>query len=113
MYSNTIFYVDMTVDGVTKTYKVDSSALETSSTGGFYGDDFWGSTLYGGPIESQFKRFGARLPFPMDIRDGRELQITIRNSSAGQPWKIDYMDIAYSFDPLEKVDYKFQSATLI
>lgn len=113
MYTNTVFYVDITVDGTTKTYKVDSNALETSSTGGYYGDDTWGSTLYGGGFESQFKRFGVRLPFPMDIRDGRELQVTIRNDGAGQPWKVDYMDIAYSFDALEKVDYKFQSATLI
>lgn len=113
MFQNTKFFVDLTVDGMTKTYFVDFNALDITAAGGYYGDDYYGSQYYGGPnISSPFKRFGARIPFPVDIRDGRELQITFRNQESGQPWKIDYLNIMWSWDDIAKVPYNYQSPQL-
>lgn len=113
MYQNTVFFVDLTIDGMTKTYYVDYNALDQTAAGGYYGDDYYGSQYYGGPnISSPFKRFGARIPFPVDIRDGRELQITFRNQDPGEPWKIDYLNIMWSWDDITKVPYNYQSPQL-
>lgn len=113
IYLNTRFYVDLTVDNYTQTYYIDNTTLDQSSTGGYYGDNYYGDQYYGGDNNnSNFLRFGARLPFPIPIRSGRELQITIRNQEVGQPWKIDYMNIVYQWDDISKVPYNYQSAVL-
>lgn len=102
MYINTIFYVDIEVDGILKTYKIDVNNLEPIGGGsGYYGDNYYGSQYLGGPNISQFKRFGARMKFPYDTHYGREMQITFRNQEPGQPWKIDYLNISWDWsDPL-------------
>lgn len=93
IFENTTLYVDVDVDGTTVTYKIDSSNLLTSSSGGYYGDDFLGDLYYGGDAENPFKRFGARLYLPVSITQGRELQFTIRNTAAGEAWSVDYIGI--------------------
>ena len=112
MYLNTKFYVNLIVDGQTMTYYVDKSCLDATAASGYYGDDYYGSSSYGGPADPQFKRFGARIPFPVNIRAGRELQIVIYNQDPGQPWSIDYMNIVWQWDDTMKVPYNYQNAQL-
>jgi len=111
IFTNTTFYVTINVDGQEHTYSVDSSNLETSSVGGYYGDDYLGDLLYGGESENPFKRYGIRIPIPQDLKSGREFQVTIYNQAAGQPWSVDYMAIAYSYDQAVKIPTTFQNVT--
>ncbi|OPX88994.1 MAG: hypothetical protein A4E53_01727 [Pelotomaculum sp. PtaB.Bin104] len=113
MFMNTVFYVAVTVDGQTKTYKVDSNNLERSFSGGFYGDDYLGDVYFGGQAIDEFRRYGVRIPFTVDIKEGRELQIMIYNSEAGQPWSVDYMNIAFDYNDAVKIPTQFQTANLI
>lgn len=101
IFENTILYVDIDVDGTVVTYKIDSSNLLTSSSGGYYGDDFLGDMYYGGSAENPFYRFGARCYLPISITQGRELQFTLRNNAAGQPWSVDYVGI--DLDGLDEI----------
>lgn len=113
MFENTVFFVDITVDGVTITYKIDYNNLDAATGGGYYGDEYYGSEYYGGPsTNTPFKRFGARLPFPVQIRSGRELQLTFRNQNPGEPWKIDFLNIIWTWEEIQKVPYNYQSATI-
>jgi hypothetical protein len=91
MFANTTFYVDVTVDGVTVTYQIDSSNLVQSSSGGFYGDVFYSDTVGGGEQTEQFYRYAARLYISPSISEGREIQVTIRNQAAGEPWAVDHL----------------------
>ena len=113
MYQNTTFYVDVTVDGVTETYKVNRNNLEVNGVGGYYGDNFLGEQFLGGDQQnSLFYRFGARLYFTKAIDSGRELQIKIYNSNAGEPWKIDFMNIQYEFEDQAKIPLIFQNTNI-
>jgi hypothetical protein len=112
MYINTTFYVQLIVDGVEKTYSVDMNSLDITSVGGYYGDDYYGSQFYGGPSTSQFKRFGARIPFPVDIKVGRELQISFYNQDPGEPWVIDYLNIVWNSEHQDKIPINYQNAVL-
>ena len=91
MYSNTIFYVDIEVDGIVVTYQIDSSNLVQNSSGDYYGDSYYGDVGGGGEETDQFYRYAARMYLAPSISQGRELKITIRNQAAGQPWAVDHL----------------------
>lgn len=114
MYQNTTFFVDVNVDGQTQTYKIDSNNLEINNVGGFYGDDFRGAQFLGGQSSgaTPFYRFGARLPMTKTLSNGREIQVTIRNANAGEPWKIDYMNFEYEYEDKAKIPIIFQNVNL-
>lgn len=102
MFSNTTFYVDVTVDGVTVTFEINSDNLLTASSGGYYGDSYYGD-VYGGGEEggSEFLRYGARLYFPTTITQGREMQFAVRNDAAGEPFAVDFVQI--DWEPMDSV----------
>lgn len=112
-FLGTKFKVDMIVDGVTKTYEINDDCLESNPTGGYYGDSYLGDIYFGGAFGSQFKRYGARLPFPYEIRTGRELVLKFYNSASGQPWSVDYVDIAFNAEAPVKIPTIYNNATLI
>lgn len=113
MYINTTFYVDLTVDGVTSTYLIDQNSIDPAIADAYYGDDYYGDDYYGGTqLPNEFLRYGARIPFPVNIRSGRELQITFRNFEPGEPWTVDYLNIVYNWEDQSKVPYNYQNAVL-
>ncbi len=113
MFTNTVFYVAVTVDGQTKTFEVNSDNLERSFSGGYYGDDYLGDVYFGGQAVSEFRRYGVRFPFPIDIKVGRELQIDFYNSNPGEPFSVDYVNIAFDYEDTIKIPTQFQTANLI
>lgn len=112
-YIGSKFKVDMTVDGVTKTYEVDDDALEPNSSGGYYGDEYYGDMFYGGENAGQWKRYSVRLPFPKEITRGHEFQVKLYNSAAGQPWSLDYLVINFDDEADVKIPKTAQTANLI
>jgi len=108
MYENTEFTVTMTVDGESKSYIIDSTHLETAAGGGYLGDNWLGDQWKGGElVTSQFKRFRARIYFDQTIKEGFDMQITVQNDGAGQPWKLDFMGIEYEYLARHQLANKF------
>ncbi len=113
MYINTKFFVDLIVDGMTATYYIDKDSIDPAISDGYYGDNYYGGNYYGGTqLPSQFLRYGSRIPFPVNIKSGRECQIVFRNFEAGQPWTVDYLNIVYNWEDQSKVPYNYQNAVL-
>lgn len=101
MYTTTAFRVRIDVDNEHEEYIIDSDCLTKDRFGGYIGDNFLGDALLGGDPAptTKFYRFGSLLQMPTSIREGAELQITIYNSAAEQPWKVDYIEIDYDILP--------------
>lgn len=109
MSLSTELYVTVRVDFEQKTFKITNTSLEQDAFGNYIGDNFRGDALLGGdaPAEGVFKRFRAHIPIPTVIREGFEMEITIFNDGAGQPWKIDELGIEYERHPRKKRLNKF------
>lgn len=101
MDSATEFDVIINVDGKEKRYRVDNSMLIRNSFSDYIGDNWIGDSYLGGesPTEARFKRFSASIPIDRSLREGLEMQITIENNAAEQPFKIDFIGIDYVFLP--------------
>ncbi len=113
MYINTTFYVDLIVDGNVSTYYIDQTSIDPAIADGYYGDSYYGDNYYGGEqVPSQFLRYGARIPFPVNIKSGREFQLVFRNFEPGEPWSVDYLNIVYNWEDQSKVPYNYQNAVL-
>ena len=112
IYTNSVLYVDINVDGTTKTFQINSNNLVSTTGGGFYGDSYYGNNYYGGVGSGLWQRFSVRLPIPQDIRQGRELQVTFRNSAVNQPWKIDYYGINWNMYDDAKIAQTAQNTTI-
>lgn len=97
MDAATEFFVTVQVDNIKKKYKIDNRFLLRDSFSDYIGDNWRGDAYLGGgaPSETRFKRFYAPLDFDKAIREGIELQITIENNAAEQPFKIDFLGIEY------------------
>ncbi len=108
MYAGTEFFVTIEVDNVKKKYKIDNDFLLQNSYGSYIGDEWKGDAYLGGeaPAETKFKRFYAPLDFSKEVREGIELQITIENDGAEQPFKIDFMGIEYDMRSPQQVPRK-------
>lgn len=93
--------VELLVDNRYETYLITRDQLEVDAFGQYLGDNFLGDAYLGGaePSESRFKRFRCRIPFPKNLREGFDMQITIYNDGDEQPWKIDSIGIEYEFLP--------------
>lgn len=101
MYKTTEFTVRIDVDNEYEEFTINSDNLIKDAFGGYIGDNWKGDEWLGGGIapETKFFRFGSVLQLPSSIREGAEMQITIYNSTAEQPWKIDYIEIDYDILP--------------
>jgi hypothetical protein len=101
MDSATRFYITVDVDGTKKKYEIDNTFLIRNSYSNYIGDNWKGDAWLGGdaPSETRFKRFYAPLDFDRDIREGAEIQITLENSNAEEPFKIDFIGIDYEILP--------------
>ena len=108
MDAGTVFYITLEVDNAQKKYKIDNTFLLKNSLSDYIGDNWKGDAYLGGgsPTEAKFKRFYAPLDFPKEIREGIELQITIENDGAEQPFKIDFLGIEYEMRSPKQVPRK-------
>lgn len=120
MYNSTIFYVKVRVDSNERVFQIDNSNLEGQQfTDGYWGDSYWGEIFQGGQVGvgelegSGFRRFRAHIHLPSPIREGAEIEITIYNSAAGQPWKIDFLGIEYDEKPRKQRNPNFIVNTIV
>jgi hypothetical protein len=108
MYTTSKFTVRLTVDDEWEEFTIDAGSLVTNSKG-YLGDNWIGDAYLGGDPapETKFYRFRSLLSFPISIKEGAEMQITIYNSAAEQPWKIDYLEIDYDILPERQLAAKY------
>lgn len=98
MYTTTNFKIKAEIDGKTEEWTVDDNALEQDKFENYIGDDLLGDINLGGDtVESKFKRFKTKIEIPSSIREGFEMQLTIFNDAAEQPWKVDFIEIGYDY----------------
>jgi hypothetical protein len=109
MDSSTEITLTIQVDNDQKQYRIDSTHLEIDSFGEYIGDNFLGDAYLGGSeaTESRFKRFRARIPVTSALREGYEMQLTVENDEAEQPFKIDFIGIEYDYKPREMIPARF------
>jgi len=109
MDAGTELDVTLRVDNNELQYQIDNTHLETDAFGEYIGDNFLGDALLGGsePEDARFKRFRARIPFNSTIREGYEMQMTLENSEAEQPWKIDFIGIRYEYRDIRQIPSNF------
>jgi len=115
MPRGTDFYVLARVDGNTVAFKVDDTAIVTTSSG-FIGDDFIGDTFYGGSETDElyaFYRFYQRINLPSSIVEGNEFQFEFYQDTEGQPLKIDFFNIVYEKLSEKKLPVKHHNNLIV
>lgn len=106
------FYVVVSSDGETRTFKVSDSCIIDSAIDryGFIGAENIGDEYIGGAEASGLTftpyRFYQQIQLSRSIIEGREFEIELFQETAGQPVKIDFFRIKYIIQPDDKIPQK-------
>lgn len=106
MTQGTTIFVDINVDGVQRTFEIDSNNFVTPTTGGGYiGSLGIGSEYIGGGFladsTTPMYRFSKRIEFPLPINFGYNMWFQVRNQGEGEGWSLTRYRIAYEAQPEE------------
>ncbi len=106
MPEGAIFYLTAHADGESQTFEIDDTALVTSVSGGYIGDDDIGAEYIGADgtgDDYQYYRFAQRIQLPANVNEGHEFWYEFWYEGEGRPVRIDYFNIKYDYKSEQEI----------